>query len=53
MTAESESAEDSILAHLEGSAEVDIALASEDTSRCFKLVHLSNDCGSTFPLKRN
>lgn len=36
MTAESESAKDSTLVCLEGSAEGDIALASEDTSRCFK-----------------
>lgn len=37
MTAESESAKDSTLAYLEGSAEGDIALASEDISRCFKI----------------
>lgn len=43
MTAESESAKGSVLAHLEGSAEADIALASEDMSRCFKLAHLSTD----------
>lgn len=37
MTAESESAKDSTLAHLEGSAEADIALALEDISRCIKI----------------
>lgn len=33
----SESAKDSILAHLEGSTEGDIAFASEDKRACFKI----------------